>query len=231
LNTDRLLAWVGVVIGILGLIPIFRDSAVQFQLVYGVTLCVLLVLFVVLYRTGRGPQYETLSIRKTLEIVTADGSFARMRREQRIRVRYGQLSEIWCRNIVADGSIRNLLIDDSPPDDAKTLGCLLSICKRFRAPIFRNQQIDIVWSYELHQAFLAKSERLEHDVTPGTHLLELVVILPKARPSLGASLHELVAGEPAQPLDNPTVGQRSTVLKSTVKRPKEGRTVCLSWEW
>jgi hypothetical protein len=231
MNTDRVLAWVGVAIGILGLIPIFRDASLQLAIAYTIVLALLLILFAFLYRSGRGPQYATLSMKKTLRIVETDGSLARMSREQRIRVNYGQLSEIWCRNIVADGSIQNLLIDKSPPDDEKRMGCLLSICKRFSTPLFRGQEATILWTHELLNAFPAINERMEHDVTPETLYLELIVELPNSRPCRAATLHESVSGEPARLLPDPTIELHGTVLKAVVKRPREGRTICLSWEW
>lgn len=231
MSTDRILAWVGVAIGILGLIPIFRDSSLQLRVAYAVILLLLLVLFTFLYRSGRGPQYATRSMTKTLKIVESDGSLARMSREQRIRVNYGQLGEIWCRNIVADGSIQNLLIDNNPPDDEKKMGCLLSICKRFTTPLFRGQEASILWTYDLRDAFTEKNERIEHDVTPGTYYLELIVELPDSRPCRSATLHESVSGEPARLLPDPAIELHGTVLKAVVKRPSEGHTICLSWEW
>jgi hypothetical protein len=231
MSTDRILAWVGLAIGILGLIPIFRDSSLQLTIAYVVVLTLLVILFAFLYRSGRGPQYATLSMRKTLEIVEADGSLARMRREQRIRVNYGQLSEIWCRNIVADGSIQNLLIDNNPPDDEKRMGCLLSICKRFETPLFRGQEKTIVWTYELRNSFLARTEVLDHDVKQATRYLELTVVLPASRPCCGASMHELIAGDPEKLLPNPTIDMHGTILKAILKRPEKGRTIRLTWEW
>jgi hypothetical protein len=231
MSTDRILAWVGVAIGILGLIPIFLDSSMQLRLAYAVVLTLLLVLFAVLYRSGRGPQYATLSMKKTLEIVEADGSLAWMRREQRIRVNYGQLSEIWCRNIVADGSIHSLLIDNCPPDDEKRMGCLLSICKRFDNPLFRGQEKTIIWTYELRNSFSARTEVLDHDVKQATRYLELTVVLPVSRPCRGASLHELIAGDPDKLLPNPVIDMHGTVLKAILKHPEKGRTIRLTWEW
>jgi hypothetical protein len=170
-------------------------------------------------------------MKKTLEIVKADGSIARMRREQHIRVNYGQLSEIWCRNIVADGCIQNLLIDNNPPDDQKRMGCLLSICKRFGTPLFKGQETTIVWTYELRNSFPARTEALEHDVKQATRYLELTIVLPVSRPCRGASLHELIAGDPDKLLPNPVIDMRGTVIKAILKHPEKGRTIRLTWEW
>lgn len=231
MSTDRILAWVGVAIGMLGLIPIFRDSPLQLRVAYTAILVLLLVLFAVLYRSGRGPQYSTLSMKKTLELVEPDGSLARMRREQRIRVNYGQLSEIWCRNIVADGNIQRVHIDGEQPDEEKKMGCLLSVCKRFDTPIFKGQEASIVWTYELVNSFLAKAEVLDHDVKQATRFLELTVIFPNNRPCRGAGLHELIAGDPERLLQSPTIESNGTLVKATIRRPEKGRTIRLTWDW
>ena len=170
-------------------------------------------------------------MKKTLEIVTDDGSLAHLHREQRIRVRYGHLGEIWCRNIVADGSITNLRIDGAPPDGFETTGCLLSVCKKFGEPIFRGQEVTVVWTYDLVDSFSADHEALEHDVTPGMHHLELEVRLPERRLGRNAALHELFAGEPAKQLNAPVLEQNGKVLRAKRKGLTEGSTIRLSWDW
>jgi hypothetical protein len=231
MSTDRVLAWVGVAIGILGLIPIFRDSSLQLKLTYAVCLILLLAFFAFLYRNGRGPQYTILSMKETLEILEINGSHAKMRREEQIRVNYGQLSEIWCRNIVADGSIGNHLIDGEPPDLTESAGGLVSICKRFTTPLFRGQEANILWTYELSDSFPARTEVFDHDVKQATRYLEMIVILHKDRPCRGATLHALIAGDHDRQLRSPSIEMNGTVVKATIKRPEKGRTIRLTWEW
>lgn len=230
--SDRQIAWFGIVLGVfLGLIPIFRDANNQLRLACIVAVTALVVAFLILALQGTGPQYKTLSMKKTLDIRTVDGCRAHLYREQRIRVRYGHLCEIWCRNIVADGSIENLRIDGAPPDDYETTGCLLSICKKFDEPIFRGQEVTVLWTYDLLDSFPANHEALEHEVTPGMQHLELTVRLPEGRLGRNAALHELYAGEPAKQLKAPVVGENGRVFQATQKSMAQGSTIRLSWDW
>jgi hypothetical protein len=230
--SDRQLAWFGIVVGaFLGLIPIFRDANSQLRLACAVAVLALCIGFLILAFQGTGPQYKTLSMKKTLEIISPDGSDARLHREQRIRVRFGHLSEIWCRNIVADGNIHNLLIDGAPPDDDESTGCLLSVCKKFEEPLFRGQEVTVLWTYNLTDSFPAMHEALEHDVTPGMQYLELEVRLPDGRPGRNPALHQLFAGEPAKQLNKPVVENKGRVLRAIRNGPAEGSTIRLSWDW
>jgi hypothetical protein len=230
--SDRQLAWFGIVLGaFLGLIPIFRDSNDQLRVACAAAVIALFIATLILARQGTGPQYTTLSMKKTLEIVAEDGSFARLHREQRIRVRYGHLSEIWCRNLVADGSITNLLIDGVNPDDFERTGCLLSICKKFGEPLFRGQEVTVLWTYDLLDSFPATHEALEHDITPGMQHLELEVRLPDGRRGRNAASHKLFAGEPAKQLAEPVVEGNGRTIRVSQKGLAEGSTIRLSWDW
>lgn len=154
-------------------------------------------------------------------------------REQRIKINYGSMNEIWCRNIVADGQIENFRIDGIPPDadDQARLGCLLDVRKRFLRTLYRGDEETVAWSYDLVDSFPENQEFMDHDVTPGTRLLELVVELPAGDPCLGTRLEEKVAGEPSRQLQNPKIERNATVIRAIVKRPHHGRTIRLSWQW
>lgn len=233
-NTDRTLAVLGAVIGLLGLIPIFRDANRQERILYCVALLLLSALFLVLYRAGRGPQYSTIKMRKTLEFQTPDAARATFTRDQKIRVNYGSMDEIWCRNIVADGRIENVRVDgDSPTtDDMQTLGCLLDVRKRFPVTLYRGREVTVCWTHDLINSFPDSREFIDHDVTPATIVLELIVTLPNGpRKFHDVALEERVAGEPSRSLGSPAIEQNGLHLRATIKRPHPGRTIRLSWGW
>ncbi len=198
-NTDRSLACVGILIGLLGLIPIFRDSNAQVRVSYIAALVLLLVVFFVVYNSGRGPQYSTTSMRKHLRFLSEDGALATFTREQAIRINYGSMDEIWCRNIVADGKIQNVRVDGQPPlpEDQQRLGCLLDVRKKFGGSLYKGQTAKICWSHDLLDSFPNRREFIDHDVTPSTKCLELIVELPRGQRKFeNAKLEERVAGEP-----------------------------------
>jgi hypothetical protein len=233
-NTDRALAVVGIVIGLLGLIPIFRESSNQLRVSYVAALALLFAVFYVLYKSGRGPQYSTTSMKKHLRFVTNDGTRATFTREQTIMINFGCMDEIWCRNIVADGSIQNVQVDGQTPlqEDQQHLGCLLDVRKRFGGTLYKGQTATVCWSHDLVDSFPDRREFIDHDVTPATKLLDLTVELPAGQRKFSkVKLEERVAGEPSRNLEAPAVEQNGTIIRAKIKSPHPGRTIRLSWEW
>jgi hypothetical protein len=234
MSADRSLAVTGVVIGLLGLIPIFRDASSQERILYTVALLLLGGLFIAIYRSGKGPQYSTKSMRKTLRFLTADGTRATFTRDQAIRVNYGSMDEIWCRNIVADGTIENVRVDGQVPaeEDQQTLGCLLDVRKRFGSTLYRAQKTSVCWTHDLINSFPDQREFIDHDVTPATDQLELIVELPEGpRKFRDAVLEERVAGEPSRSLGAPAIEQNGLLLHAIIRKPRAGRTIRMSWSW
>jgi hypothetical protein len=158
---------------------------------------------------------------------------ANLTREQRIRVNYGSIQEIWCRGIYSDGSIDNFKVDGEavPAYDQSWSGPVVDLRKRFSEAIFNNHETTVAWAYDLHNSFPAKHEALDHDVTPGTEELELTVRLPAERLCVRTSLHALVGGEPVEQMDDPEISQDRKTLHAHVKSPKNGHTLRLSWDW
>lgn len=233
-NTDRSLAVVGTVIGLLGLVPILLDANIQLRTLYVIALVLLLVVFYILYRSGRGPQYSTTMMRKHLRFLCENGAKATFIREQTIRINYGSMNEIWCRNIVADGVIENVRVDGLAPsaEDQQRLGCLLDVKKVFTSTLYKGQTATVCWSHDLIDSFPDRREFIDHDVTPATRFLELVVELPGGeRKFENPTLEERVAGEPSRGLQPPSLEQNGTILRAKIKSPHPGRTIRLSWEW
>jgi len=233
MSSDRKIAWFGIGLSVLGLIPIFRDASVQLIVVYCLLFLVLVGFFLyAAYRTS-GPQYTTISLKKVLTIQDRDGRLASLTREQRIRVNYGSIQEIWCRGIYSDGSIDNFKVDGEPVPafDQICSGPIIDLRKRFSEAIFSSHETTISWAYDLHDSFPAKHEALDHEVTPGTSLVELTVHLPVSRTCIRASMHVLVGGEPVEQMEDPAISQDRKTLHAWVKSPKNGNTLRLSWDW
>jgi hypothetical protein len=214
-------------------VPIFRDANTQLMIAYCLLFLSLLGFFLyAAYRTS-GPQFSTVSLKKVLTIQDKDGVLANLTREQRIRVNYGSIQEIWCRGIYSDGSIDNFKVDGEavPAYDQSWSGPVVDLRKRFSEAIFNNHETTVAWAYDLHNSFPAKHEALDHDVTPGTEELELTVRLPAERLCVRTSLHALVGGEPVEQMDDPEISQDRKTLHAHVKSPKNGHTLRLSWDW
>jgi membrane protein implicated in regulation of membrane protease activity len=231
MNTDRMLAWVGLTIGILGLIPIFRDASLQLQIAYSVVLVLLVAFFVFVYRSGRGPSYETLLMKKVLTIEDKGGTLAGIKREQKIRARFGNLEGVWWRGNIADGTLSDFKVDGRDPDRTETVGGTLSLYKAFKRPLLRNEEKTILWSMKANGSFKNDSETFGHETVPKTKELVLEINFPTGRPCRNPIFYVQVAGNyvgPQDGLENNAYGQQ---LVATVHGPKQGHTYCVDWEW
>jgi hypothetical protein len=233
MNTDRKIAWFGIGLSALGLLPIFRDANTQLMVAYCLLFLALLGFFLyAAYRTS-GPQFSTVSLKKVLTIRDKNGVLSNLTREQRICVNYGSISEIWCRGIYADGTVDNFTVDGEavPTYDQNWSGPTVDLRKRFSEAIFIGHETTVAWAYDLHNSFPAKHEALDHEVTPGTGILELTVKLPADRICIRSSLHVLVGGEPVKQLEDPEISNDRKTLHARVRSPKNGHTLRLSWDW
>lgn len=234
MSTDRRIAWFGIGLSLLGLIPIFRDASLQLIVAYCLLFGALLAFFLYAAFRTSGPQYATLFLEKKLTIHEKDGSKASLERKQKIRVRYGSIQEVWCRSIYADGAVDNFQVDgvDVPAHDQLWSGPIVDLRKRFPEAIFSNHEApEVVWTYDLHNSFPDKHEALDHEVTPGTQEVQLKVILPADRICKNAAMHELIAGDAVGQLDDPVISVDRRTITSTVKAPKNGHTLRLNWDW
>lgn len=237
MSTDRKIAWMGIILSVLGLLPIFRDANSQLMVAYCLLFLALLGFFLyAVYRTS-GPQYTTVSLKKTLTIQNKAGDLANLTREHTIHVNYGSVEEIWCRGIYGNGTpdstVDNFKVDGNPvpAQDQFSSGNEVDLRMRFAEPIFSRHETAVTWAYDLHNSFPAKHEALEHIVTPGTREVELTVHLPADRVCIKASLHVVVGGETVSQMEDPKISEDRKTLHSLVKSPKSGHTLRLSWDW
>lgn len=231
MSTDRIPAWLGVALALLALTPTLLDPSWQIRIAYGSVIILLFVVTALIYNSIPKAQYHTLANKFVIRILKEDGSLANISLEQRVRVNCRQLQEIWRRNITADGIIQNFLIDGQPPDIEESAGGCLSVCKHFKTPLLRGNEVTIVWTNDYLNSFTAESENFMHEVVGRTDYLELIVEFPEGRPCRSSTLHEWIPNGPAYLLPNPSSEQHGKILRAVVKRPREGHTIRLDWEW
>jgi hypothetical protein len=95
--------------------------------------------------------------------------------------------------------------------------------------MYRGQTTTVRWS---HDSFPHARGFFDHDVTPSTRIVELVVGLPNgSRRFANATLEERVAGEPGRILDAPSAERNGTILRAKIRSPLSGRTIRFGWDW
>jgi hypothetical protein len=233
MSTDRKIAWFGIGLALLGLIPIFRDANMQLRVAYCAAFLFLVAFFLyAAYRTS-GPQISANLIKKKLIIDDQGGKLAHVEQKRTIRVNYGSIQDTWLPEITTDGRPDNFTVDgvavtecDQIPRDS-----YVSLRKRLPEAIFSNHEITEVWNYDLHDSFPDKHEAFDHVVTRKNKDVELTVILPANRPCIRAYVHLLVGDDPVGQLDDPEVSTDKRTIEARFKSPKSGHTLRLSWDW
>jgi hypothetical protein len=175
MDTQNRQFWLGIGLGILGLVPPVVEYAKRdFQLA-ALFVFILLLMFLWFYfslRSGHGPHYETLLMKKVLTIKDPQGKLAEARCEQRIRAHYGNLQGIWRKNNVVDGSMSDFRVDGKPPDEIDKLGSNMSFYKRFTIPLSKGEERDVIWTFQATDSLLNAEEAFLHDTTSTIRQLE-----------------------------------------------------------
>jgi hypothetical protein len=231
MSVDRKLAWVGLAVGIAGLIPIFKEAGSAWAL--AVLLLLLAVGGYLIYSEWSNTRtaVSILSVEKKAEIFDAAGKRALLKRTQKIRVNQGWLHDYWFRNLVGDGQFGQFTIDGEPPSQTAKLGCLVSLAKHFDHPLSKGTVRDLRLECEAYDCFPDKEEGLLHDVAQDTRLLVLKVELPANRTCKESHLLLEAAGEPTKELGAPEISSDRRTITATVKRPRTGFSYHLQWTW
>lgn len=230
-SNDRKIAWVALLIGVVGLIPIFRESNWKWSAL--VVLIVALIGAYLIYTEWRFTRsaITTLSLKKHVVISDIGGTKAKLIRTQTVRANYAFVNETWFRNMVTDGNFGPVTIDGESPSRVATMGCLTSYMKMFNPPLSRGMKKEVRLECDVSNSFPASEEGLLHEVAQDTRHLILEVQLPKERVCKTAQLLLEAAGEPARKLDDPEISDDRCTIRSTIKMPHTGYTYHLHWTW
>jgi hypothetical protein len=229
MSRSDILAWLGIILGIPGLlIALFSDAvivAVIFLILCG-------VLFWVRWWLNQ-PLYTLACVEKVLTIEDTVGNKARLVRFHEGVANHRGLQEFWCRNISADGTISNVLIDNHAPDYTERRAGDLQVGTRFREPLERGEKFKMVLSYDLTDSFLRTPEALIHVTESKTKKLKMVVILPPDRPATNALATLSFGGQPHRRLVPPRLTGQVTGerIELEIKAPKLGAEYRLEWNW
>jgi hypothetical protein len=231
MTTDRKLAWAALLVGIIALLPLFKENNWQWTLL--LTLAVLAVGTYLVYTEWRFTRsaFTTLTIRKKVVIRDIHGTDSSLVRTQMIRANYNFVSEIWFRNMVTDGNFGPFKIDGEDPARTTRMGCLVSHSKIFNPPLSRGAVREVKLECDVKDSFPDHVEGLLHEVAQDTRCLILEVNLPAGRICKTAQVLLEAAGEPAKRLEDPEISDDRRTLTSTIKRPMTGFTYHLSWTW
>ncbi len=179
------------------------------------------------------PEFNLLLVEKVLTVSNATGRKATLIRNLHGKVTLKGLTEFWCRNIAADGTIVNIMINDEPPQKTIHETGDIHVGKRFPRRLRGGEKFSLQLSYELVDSFINRTGALIHVVESKTEKLRMIVMLPRERPAKSARASLRSDGQSPKKLPDPLLsglnaGER---VEIEIENPKSGAEYCLEWSW
>jgi len=226
MSWDRILAYVGIIVGLPGFLILFMGD----RYVLGIfALIVVALLFWHLWSLQR-PNFTVVEIDKLLRIHD-QGQTASFVREQTMKANHKGLTEFWIKGISADGQIERILIDDNKPDEVRVEAGDILVCKRFPQPLKRGKEFKLRHSYDLINSFPNNTEMLIHTANFKTKVVRMRVELPPGRPCKAARASLRFGGQFHAELARPTVYSGNKRIEIEIRKPKLGGDYYLEWDW
>jgi hypothetical protein len=230
-TTDRLIAILGVILGVPAFLALFVESAHRREAILTVIIVTLVLAYrAVVYYQNHLPPLSALEVRKHYAILDVAGTTATFEGTKRMKANSRGISEYWHRNISQDGSISEIKVDGRDPATVDVSCGTASICTRFDRPLEKGEEITTVLTYRLRDSFTNPSrEGVTHVNSSRAKLVTMVVDLPRA--CNRAELTQSYAGEQSILLEGPKLSNGNRKLEAKIKKPLLGASYHLDWYW
>lgn len=228
---DRVLAIVGIIIGLPGVLILFVTANETLAVFAGILAALLLGAAFYIRYIFNAPPYTFREVNATLEF-PSDEQMAVLRKAYKIRPNYAQLHQIELKNIAADGRISNFLWNDKPIPSHAITTRMGQFVVRIDLPFNpgRWRTFEGKFSYEIRNSFNENPEWMEYTVDFPTKIATLTILFPKTKPCLSTEAHKK-RGAGSIPIQMPTRYQDGMKLELTLKRPSYGGTYYIYWHW
>jgi hypothetical protein len=180
-NVDRLLAILGVVLAIAGLIPQFAlPPRLEEGMMLAGLLFVIAAYFSHLYWWEHvQPSFTHLELDKTVSFQRNSTDWvAKVDTVIKSKANHSGLTQLWFRHFAPKEGYQNVLIDTAPPGTTKQKAGTLEFCKDFNRPLSSGEKVTVKVSYEVHNAFTESQESVTHRIGTKTKMLKLVTCSP-----------------------------------------------------
>jgi hypothetical protein len=178
------------------------------------------------------PTFSHLSVEKMLVFLDPKGNTARLTTRMTTRANHSGLSQMWFRNINADGRIENILLDGIKPEIIRKKAGSLEIAKQFGHTLRRGEVFRTELSYDLHDSFPSKREGITHVTGLNTMTLVIRVRFHQDRSPEGFRAFVGYGSSKEQPLAMPSeLDQKNHEVSLKIKRPQVGAYYTIEWDW
>jgi len=232
-SIDRLLAVVGVILGLPGFVLIFSSgNAAVGDIVVAAAFLFLIVAWYVGWRLRRPPfTMKTIVVR--LEIFDSGGKQARLSKTYQIRPNFRHLHQMTHRNIAADGTITDLRWNDKPISDRQIQQVLgeYEVTVDFKTPLAVGRVFEGMLSYEAANSFLEPKEGLVYVADFRSSKVTLRIDLPQSRRCTSAELYQVRGASKILLAGKAVIGENGKSITAELKRPPVGAEYGIWWEW
>jgi hypothetical protein len=175
--------------------------------------------------------FTHLAVAKSLSFPNPSPDLALFSTTLKSRANYNGITEMWFRNISADGQVTNIQIDDEAPNKLQRKAGSWEVCKEFGRPIQRSEIVTIRLSYGLQNSFPADREGITHVTATRTQELTMHVQFHRSKVPHRVRAFVEYSGVVEEVLEPPLLTRENTHLDLRVRRPKIGGYYTLEWDW
>lgn len=231
MTPDRVLAIVGVVLGIPG-VAVLVLTADQTVAILATILAIALIAAALFIRyVLNAPPYTVREANVTLAF-PQDEQTAILSKEYRIVPNFSHLRQIEHKNIAADGQIQNIQWNDAPVPPNFIAYRLGEYEIRIDLPFHprRWHEFSGKLSYECIGSFNGQTESIVYCVDFPTKEARIVVEFPPNRPCRASEARK-IQGAGEMPIHRPEVTPDGRRLELRLRRPTFGASYIIYWTW
>lgn len=231
MTPDRILAIIGVILGLPGVLTLALTANQTLAITAGVLAVLLLGAAYYVRHILNAPPYRVKDAKVTLSF-PEDHRRAILRKEYRIVPNFGHLRQMEHKNIAADGQIENICWDDRPVPPSNILFRLgeYEIKIDWPIPPRRWQEFSGKLSYDCINSFDAPTEMIVYCVDFPTRCATIVVEFPHDRPCNTCEARQ-TRGASEVPVQTPELSQDRRRLELKLRRPSYGAQYVIYWTW
>jgi hypothetical protein len=229
---DRIIGMVGLLLGVPTILEFIHARTVNAVLLIIIILGLVMILLLRRHE-ARLPTWTYEHVHKVLTFKDANASLATIETVIDARANHTGVTQLWFRNMSADGSIDNFRVDGIavPPHQVKKKGGSLELCKQFDVPLSRGETRTVTLICDLHDCFSEPQEGITHVTTTITKKLTLRVVFHSAKPPRTAHFFFGGSGGIDTSLKEPKKLDNGLTLEAQVESLDTGAYYTLDWTW
>ena len=232
-NIDRLLAIIGVVLAVPGIIILFQSPRLEEGFLFAALLFLTIAYFIHLYWWEFQQYFFThLEVDKTITFKDSRAKVAQVQTTIRSRVSHSGITQLWFRNFQPGSKYQNVMVDGEPPGSTKTKGGNIEFCKEFDRPLLSGQPVEVKVSYEIHDAFPLNDPDesfVTHIVATRTKKLKLRIRFHDQM--IGRNIRGIVSYGSGGAERTRDITVNAGIAEYQIENPKTSARYTIEWDW